>query len=251
VLYASRNHIYYLPRYYECQRCDTVIARNGTNHGTTNPPGYGIKDADNTMCNKGCRIVDPSGAGAKTFSASEGCGNNPDAVANPSLINAARLSLYQYVVSGFSWLYVCVPELENMIMYLLSLVWSLPRKWRDWREIFQKVGKEIALVETLEGRVDIRDEKSKARSPPLLGMNILQLQTAILDKRFASMHLEVGNCYYLQVSRMIDTMQYSPIVFGTEKLTYMSVEVSGSFQVWNDQAAPTFPAAQSGCVIAV
>jgi hypothetical protein len=178
---SSTTHIHYLPSLHERQGCDTVIARNGTNDGTTNPPGYGIKDADNTMCNKGCRIVDPSGAGAKTFSASEACGNNPDAVANPSLINAARLSLYQYVVSGFSWLYVCVPELDDIIMYFLSLVWSLLGRWRGWSKVSWGTGREIALVGTLEERVEVRDEKSRAWILSLVRMNILQLQMAILD----------------------------------------------------------------------
>jgi hypothetical protein len=62
--------------------CDAAIATNGTSATGTQPSGWGLPDPDNSNCQTGC-----------TRNTGEACGVNNG--------THVRLSLYQFVVSGF------------------------------------------------------------------------------------------------------------------------------------------------------
>jgi hypothetical protein len=87
----------------QCTGCDTAIAANGT---STVAPAYGLPDTDNTMCSQGCRLSSSSDR-----STTEACGNNPTDG------NIQRLSLYEFVVSGFRN-NACVLKLNLNLLFL-------------------------------------------------------------------------------------------------------------------------------------
>jgi hypothetical protein len=82
--------------------CDTVMAKNGTSVNGTQPNGWGIQDPDNTNCQSAC--VGNTG---------QTCGQNSGTM--------VRLSVYEFVVSGFHN-NACVLKLkQNFLFFLCNL----------------------------------------------------------------------------------------------------------------------------------
>lgn len=91
-----------------CSGCDTAIAANGTR--STPVPAYGLPDANNNLCSFGCRLANNT-----NFSTTEACGGPGNNNANTQ-----RLSVYEYVVSGFLYT-TCVLKLELLFLFFLGV----------------------------------------------------------------------------------------------------------------------------------
>jgi hypothetical protein len=131
----------------QCTGCDTAIAANGT---STIAPAYGLPDADNSLCSQGCRLSSSSDR-----STTEACGNNPaDA-------NTQRLSVYEFVVSGFRN-NACVLKLNLLFLFSFCALHRLNSTTRERLRMEDMEVEKAYLVEKERVGMDASNDEQAA-----------------------------------------------------------------------------------------